>query len=496
MYVTLFCLLFALFNTSALAASNGDFQSFGATSLSKSDGSYWVWGAGQSVPIQIHDLSDVEKSFDCQFDRQLVMKKDGTVWFWERKDPSGEIQVHNVQSLNNLIDVQYKMGDLLALDQERKVYLLSTQGQLTSDRLNQITHLSGIDDVVDLGAYWDYHQQSHAEIWAFLKKDGTVWINKGDFPTEAFEPIPAPNNVIEIEENIALKQDGTVWYWPSQTKNDLSASITAAPITELTSIKKIKSYNKSYVAIDQNADLWFWGVTLTGASDGTIRHNQTVPVKLNSIKDVKDAFFVERSLIVLTKGGDVWEASIDRESMPENPVFNHLTSDVQEIKLGARHIMMQKNDASLWGWGVNKSGQLGSGDFEFMHLTPQRVQRPVAVYLNDEPIVMNSSGVIIRNDQAFIPLRSVFEKMGAAINWDTYTKTVTISQREPEKEPVTISINYSSGTVDLNNKPVTLSNQPFILVSTAYLPLRFISESLGGKVDWIQDEGKIFILMQ
>ncbi len=107
-----------------------------------------------------------------------------------------------------------------------------------------------------------------------------------------------------------------------------------------------------------------------------------------------------------------------------------------------------------------------------------------------------NSGVIIRNGQAFIPLRSVFEKMGAVLNWDAANKTVTISQKEPEKEPVIININYSSGKVDLNNKPVSLSNQPFILVSTAYLPLRFISESLGGKVDWIQDEGEILIKMQ
>lgn len=332
-YGTLFCLLFALFNTSALAAPNGEFLSFDATSLSKSDGSYWVWGEGLSVPIQIYGLSDVEKSFESH----LVMKKDQTVWFWERIAPSGEIKVYHVPALNNLIDVQYKMGDLLALDQEGMVYLLSAQGQLSSDRLNQIAPLSGIDNVVDIGAYWDYGHQYSVEKWAFLKKDGTVWVNRGNFPSEAFAPIPVLNDVIEIEENIALKQDGTVWYWPNQTYNALSDSVTAAPITELTNIKKIKSYGKSQVAIDQNASLWFWGVTYTGASDGTIRHNQIVPVKLNSIKDVEDAFVVERSLVVQTNDGNVWEASIDREAMPVNPVFDHITSGVQEIKLGARH---------------------------------------------------------------------------------------------------------------------------------------------------------------
>jgi hypothetical protein len=47
----------------------------------------------------------------------------------------------------------------------------------------------------------------------------------------------------------------------------------------------------------------------------------------------------------------------------------------------------------------------------------------------------------------------------------------------------------------MNDQPVTVQNPPFSSAGTTYLPLRFISETLGAKVEWNQKEEKIEITM-
>lgn len=465
-------------------------QSFDANSLSRTDGSYWIWGEERPVPIQIHGLTNVKQSFESN----IVMKNDGSTWFWQQNDPSREIELHQINQLNRLVDIQQKWNTMLALDEEGRVFHIDLQGKLDTNQIKDINYLKDLEDIIGITSYYEYRPRNVEWRWIFLKKDGTVWINKGSFPNVDLEPMQSLNNIVDIQQNIALKQDGTVWTWAYEFDSEVVTAPIVTLIEELSDIKKIKTYGNSNLAIDQENNLWFWGVTLTGYSDGTTRHYQWVPVKLNTINAVKDAFVIERSLIVLTDNGDVYVTSIQREAMSENPNFQHLMEDVEEIKAGARHLILQKKDGSLWGWGINKNGQLGVGDFKVMYDTPQPMQKPVSVYINSETVVMNS-GVIIKNGQAFIPLRSIFENMGATIDWDTYSKTVIIGQRIDGREAITINVNYTTGVVHMNNQEMIIANQPFIIGGTAYLPLRFISEALGGRVEWISGEDKILIFV-
>lgn len=64
-------------NVSAAAAAENttttsNLTSYGADYLTKTDGSFWVWGGNRSVPTQIHDLNEVQAYFGSQY----VMKKD------------------------------------------------------------------------------------------------------------------------------------------------------------------------------------------------------------------------------------------------------------------------------------------------------------------------------------------------------------------------------------------------------------------------------------
>ncbi|CAM4315541.1 stalk domain-containing protein [Paenibacillus tarimensis] len=484
-------------SVSAAASAHADIQAFEPTSLIKADGTFWVWenraGGAQtgrlSVPTQIHGLTDVAASFPDH----LVMKEDGTVWLWERDPSTLTFQVYPVEKLNNLAAVLPGNKESLALDVQGRVYIIPRDYELTYSDLEKILMIPGVTNIKAVTNYYDGDYQLR---WLLLKEDGTVLRDTGSL--ETFEPLTSMVDIIDIQHNLALKEDGTVWSLPSAASGlqESKGHGNASKLNGLSDIRSITGGTYSSLAIDSESRLWFWGATYTGYSDGTSLHEHSKPVRLTSIRNVKKAYVIERSIVALTQEGKVYSASINREQMPADPEFTLLASGVSQIKKGDRHIIMQKIDGSLWGWGMNKDAQLGHGDFQIEYKTPVQVQRPISVVLNGESVAL-SSGVIIRNNQAFIPLRSVFEKMGAGISFNTgadgTSKYVVIKRNDKAAAPVEITIDYKSGNAVLNGQTIKLPNKPFIVAGIAYLPLRFVSESLGANVSWAQQEGRITI---
>lgn len=158
-------------------------------------------------------------------------------------------------------------------------------------------------------------------------------------------------------------------------------------------------------------------------------------------------------------------------------------SGVVSLKPSHRHLILQTKNGRLWGWGINKHGDHGVGTDKFAYDTPIALLDPVSVYL-DKMLMQLPKGAIIQNGQSFIPLRSMLEKLGARVEWDTLKKTARVFRKNSDKSIVDIFIDYKSGTMTLNGQPITLANKPLLLVDAAYIPLRFMSENLGYKVDW------------
>ena len=58
-----------------------------------------------------------------------------------------------------------------------------------------------------------------------------------------------------------------------------------------------------------------------------------------------------------------------------------------------------------------------------------RADDGINLYLDGERITSNPSPIIV-NSRTMIPVRAVFEKMGAKISWDNETRTVTVSYKD------------------------------------------------------------------
>ncbi|WP_141692702.1 stalk domain-containing protein [Paenibacillus pectinilyticus] len=86
---------------------------------------------------------------------------------------------------------------------------------------------------------------------------------------------------------------------------------------------------------------------------------------------------------------------------------------------------------------------------------------------------------VIINGSAYLPVRSVSESFGAAVDWDPESFTVTVST---EYTTITSTINQATAYID--GQPMGIDGPSLLLDGLTYVPLRFISESLGLAVDW------------
>lgn len=85
----------------------------------------------------------------------------------------------------------------------------------------------------------------------------------------------------------------------------------------------------------------------------------------------------------------------------------------------------------------------------------------------------------IENDRTLVPMRTIFESLGAAVVWDDETHTVFAAIGNN-----VISIQTGEKTAFVNSQPKTLDTAAKIVNDRTFVPLRFVSESLGCKVDW------------
>ena len=95
---------------------------------------------------------------------------------------------------------------------------------------------------------------------------------------------------------------------------------------------------------------------------------------------------------------------------------------------------------------------------------------------------------IIENGRTLVPMRAIFESLGADISWDDATKTVT-----GKKADISVSLQIGNTSAKVGDKEVTLDVPAKILEGRTLVPVRFISEALGCKVDW-EDATKTVII--
>ena len=94
----------------------------------------------------------------------------------------------------------------------------------------------------------------------------------------------------------------------------------------------------------------------------------------------------------------------------------------------------------------------------------------------------------IVNNRTMLPIRIIAENLGATVIWHEDTQTVDII-----REDVSILITIGSAVAKVNGESVNLDVTAFVERDRTYLPVRFISENLGAKVEWNEETQTVII---
>jgi hypothetical protein len=109
----------------------------------------------------------------------------------------------------------------------------------------------------------------------------------------------------------------------------------------------------------------------------------------------------------------------------------------------------------------------------------------VTVVVNGQTVPFDQPP-IERAGRVFVPLRGVFERLGATVVYANGEINAT-------RRNTTVSLHIGSNNAVVNGQPETLDVAPFLVGARTLVPLRFVSQALGAVVNFDQNRQTVYV---
>jgi len=109
---------------------------------------------------------------------------------------------------------------------------------------------------------------------------------------------------------------------------------------------------------------------------------------------------------------------------------------------------------------------------------PANAADGISVVVNGQTLALDQPPEIM-NNRTMVPLRAIFEALGATVDWDAVTQTATAAAGA-----TTVSLTIGENTATVNGVSTTLDQPAVIENNRTLVPVRFVSEALGADVSW------------
>lgn len=95
---------------------------------------------------------------------------------------------------------------------------------------------------------------------------------------------------------------------------------------------------------------------------------------------------------------------------------------------------------------------------------------------------------VIEEGRTLVPVRKIFEALGAEVDWSSETRTVTA-----KKDLKTVTLVIDSTEAKVGDKAVMLDVPARIIGGRTLVPVRFIADSFGVAVSWDGEERCVYL---
>lgn len=114
-------------------------------------------------------------------------------------------------------------------------------------------------------------------------------------------------------------------------------------------------------------------------------------------------------------------------------------------------------------------------------------ERSIEVDLDGTTLKFDQNPVKL-NNRVLVPLRAIFEALGAKIEWKAETQTI-----KANKGDIKVQIAIGATESFINGKPYILDQPPIILNGRTLVPVRFVSEAVGARVAWDSEDQTVLV---
>ncbi len=116
----------------------------------------------------------------------------------------------------------------------------------------------------------------------------------------------------------------------------------------------------------------------------------------------------------------------------------------------------------------------------FSSIVSLAFELPLRVVVNGKKVDFpDAQPFVDENSRTQVPARFVTEALGATVGWNGETKTVTVKRGEK-----TVEVSIDKNEMYINGEMKWQDTAPRLKDDRTFVPLRFVSEALGAKVEW------------